>query len=54
MVDLIDRGANVDRRAILDGRTPWMLAHSAGKVEAMKLLAKHSGVEEFEDEVGGT
>ena len=54
MVDLIDRGANVDRRAILDGRTPWMLAHSSGKVEAMKLLAKHSGVEEFEDEVGGT
>ena len=42
MVDLIDRGAHVDRKSLLDGRTPWMLAHSAGKVDAVKLLTKYS------------
>jgi len=42
MVDLIHRGANVDRKSLLDGRTPWMLAKSTGKVDAMKLLSQYS------------
>jgi ankyrin repeat protein len=42
IVDLIDRGADIDRKSCIDGRTPFMLACSEGKVESVKVLLQYN------------
>jgi ankyrin repeat protein len=42
IVDLIDRGADIDRKSCKDGRTPFMLACLEGKVESVKVLLRYN------------
>lgn len=41
IVDLIDRGADIDRKSCRDGQTPLLLACSEGKVESVKVLLRY-------------
>jgi ankyrin repeat protein len=42
IADLIDRGADIDRKSCKDGRTPFMLACLEGKVESVKVLLRYN------------
>ena len=42
IVDLIDRGADIDRKSCIDGRTPFMLSCLEGKVESVKILLQYN------------